>query len=212
MHVMAIGAFVRRLCGPYEHSFSEAYRSIYLDLDAFAECIQIWKPNANRILEIGCGEGAVTERLAKIYPRAEIIGIDIAPRIGRLYRGPTGNVRFLRTTAQHIAAARPAEFDLVILADVLHHVPLDLRNDLLAAARAAIAPNGAFVLKDWERAASPIHALSYVSDRWITGDRVLFMTASELREKLTGFFGMNAVVAEARVKPWRNNIAFLVLP
>lgn len=209
---MAIGAFVRSLCGPHEHRVSEAYRSIYVDLDAFAECVQSWKPSANHILEIGCGEGAVTERLAKAYPRAEIVGIDITPRIGRLYRGPLDNVRFLRTTAQDIAAKRPAEFDLVILADVIHHVPADFHFELMASAKAALAPNGAFILKDWERAHTPIHAMSYAADRWITGDRVHFMTAPELREKLTGVFGMSALASEARIKPWRNNIAFLVLP
>ena len=207
---MAIGSVVRSLCGPYERPVSEAYRSIYVDLDALAECIQHWRRHATRILEIGCGEGAMTERLARIYPDAEIVAIDITSRIGRLYHGTAGNVSFLRTTAQEVAAMRHAEFDLVVLADVVHHVPPDHRRELFAAAKAALAENGAFVFKDWGRACSPIHALCYASDRWITGDQIHYMTASEMREMMAEVFGQGAVVAEARIKPWRNNIAFHV--
>lgn len=33
------------------------------------------------ILEVGCGTGYVTKRLARIYPQAQITAIDIAPAI-----------------------------------------------------------------------------------------------------------------------------------
>ncbi|MBP0591590.1 class I SAM-dependent methyltransferase [Paraburkholderia sp. LEh10] len=207
---MAIGSLVRVLFGPYEHRVSEAYRSIYVDLDGFTERIRHWRRDAVRVLEIGCGEGAMTERLANIYPRAEIVAIDITPRIGRLYRGPTDNVRFLQTTAQEMAATRRAEFDLIVLADVIHHVPPALRVELFVAAKSALAHNGALVFKDWKRANTPIHALCYASDRWITGDRVQYMTVMEMREILTRVFGPNSIAAEAHIKPWGNNIAFLV--
>jgi SAM-dependent methyltransferase len=207
---MAIGALFRSLFGPFEHRVSEAYRSVYVDLDAWAERIQSWKPDASRILEIGCGEGALSERLARIYPNAEIVGIDITPRIGRLYRSPVGKVQFLQTTAQEMALKRPAAFDLVILSDVLHHVPLPIRSDLLRAAKAALASGGVFAFKEWERTWSPIHAFGYASDRWITGDPVRYMKAGEMREHLSGIFGERAIASEARIKPWRNNIAFLV--
>jgi trans-aconitate methyltransferase len=58
--------------GPYERQISEAYRSIYIDIDAFVELMRQWKPNASRILEVGCGEGAVTQRLNAAYPNAKI--------------------------------------------------------------------------------------------------------------------------------------------
>ncbi|TCW80375.1 class I SAM-dependent methyltransferase [Burkholderia sp. SRS-46] len=207
---MTMGPRIRSLFGPYERRVSEAYRSVYVDLDALTECIRRWRRDAARILEVGCGEGAMTERLARIYPQAEIVAIDITPRIGRLYRGPADNVSFFQTTIQEMAAQRRAQFDLVILADVIHHVPPDLRNTLFAAAKIALAGNGAFIFKDWERATSLIHALCYASDRWVTGDRVRYMNAPEMRQTLTGIFGQSAIAEEARIKPWRNNIAFLV--
>jgi 2-polyprenyl-3-methyl-5-hydroxy-6-metoxy-1,4-benzoquinol methylase len=207
-----IGPLIRKMFGPYEGRISEAYRSIYIDIDAFVELMREWKPRANRILEVGCGEGAVTERLNTTYPDAKITAIDITPRVGRLYRGLLDNVRFIRCGVQDIAATEPGQYDLVVLSDVLHHVPLELRQGLLDAIRTALAPEGTLVFKDWQRNRAPIHWLCYASDRWLTGDRISYMTRTEMRERLALAFGEPALVAEARVAPWWNNIATLVRP
>ncbi|MCI4678366.1 class I SAM-dependent methyltransferase [Rhodoblastus acidophilus] len=207
---MAIGAFLRRICGPYEHRVSEAYRSIYVHLDDFVAGIRESQPEAHRILEIGCGEGAVTERLAAAYPQAEILAIDITPRVGRLYRGPAGKVSFEQVAVQDVARKRPGQFDLIVLADVLHHAPPSLHDELLASAKAALAAGGLFVFKDGERDFTPIHGMCYASDRLLTGDRIRFMSATEMRERLDSVFGAAAIEAVARVAPWNNNLAFMV--
>ena len=100
----------------------------------------------------------------------------------------------------------------MVLADVLHHVPVESRQALLEAVKLALAPGGAFVFKDWQRTFSPIHLLGYASDRWLTGDRISYMSRAEMRERLTRSFGAAALIAEAAVPPWRNNIATLVAP
>lgn len=207
---MKTGPFIRKLFGPYEKRISEAYRSIYIDIDAFVELVHQWKPTASAILEVGCGEGAVTERLSACYPDAKITAIDITPRIGRLYRGQLGDVRFIQSSVLEIADREPGQYDLVVLSDVLHHVPLELRQGLLDAIRITLAPKGAFVFKDWQRNYSPIHWLCYASDRWLTGDRISYMTREEMRERLAISFGATSLAAEARVRPWWNNIATLI--
>lgn len=209
---MKIGPFVRKMFGPYERQVSEAYRSIYIDIDAFVQLTLQWKPTAKKILEVGCGEGAVTERLNASYPDAKITAIDITPRIGRLYRGLPDDVRFIQCGVHEIAEKESAQYDLVVLSDVLHHVPLEARQGLLDAIRTALAPKGTFVFKDWQRNYAPIHWLCYASDRWLTGDRIRYMTRDEMREHLTIGFGAGSLVAEARVGPWWNNIATLVRP
>lgn len=198
--------------GPYERQITEAYRSIYIDIDAFVELTRQWKPNATRILEVGCGEGAVTQRLNAAYPDAKITAIDITPRVGRLYLGAPGAVRFVCCSVQEIVAAESGQYDLVVLSDVMHHVPVESRQGLLDAVRTGLAPNGTFVFKDWRRNHTPIHWLCYASDRWLTGDRISYMTREEMRERLARAFGEGALVAEAGVAPWWNNIAMLVRP
>jgi 2-polyprenyl-6-hydroxyphenyl methylase/3-demethylubiquinone-9 3-methyltransferase len=196
--------------GPYERQVAEIYRSLFIDIDAFVGMIVQWIPNAPRILEVGCGEGSVTERLAAAYPDANITAIDITPRLGRLYQGSLDRVKFIRCTAQEIAATEPGQYDLAVLSDVLHHVPGELRQGLLDAIKTALAPRGALVFKDWERNFSPIHWLGYTADRWITGDRISYMSRIEMRERLALSFGEAALVAEARVRPRWNNLATLI--
>jgi 2-polyprenyl-3-methyl-5-hydroxy-6-metoxy-1,4-benzoquinol methylase len=209
---MNLGPIVRRMFGPYERQISEAYRSIYIDIDAFVELMRRWKPNAKKILEVGCGEGAVTQRLIAAYSDASITAIDITPRLGRLYRGPPSRVRFIRCTVQQIVSHEPAQFELIVLSDVLHHVPFELRQGLLDAIRMALAPQGTLIFKDWQRNHAPIHWLCYASDRWLTGDRISYMTRGEMRECLSHTFGGAAIVDEARIGPWWNNLAMLVRP
>ena len=207
---MSIGAVIRRLFGRHEHSVSEFYRAMFFDLDAYANQIAQWVPHARQILEVGCGEGAVTERLVLRYPAADITGIDITPRVGRLFRGSRERVTFAETTVQELAATRPGEFDVAILSDVIHHVPLDQRVAVLEATRRALAPHGVLIFKEWERTASPIHWANYGSDRWITGDQIRYMKKAEAEALLTGVFGANSILAAARLRPWKNNLAMLV--
>jgi len=209
---MKLGPLIRGMFGPHERRITEAYRSIYIDIDAFVELVRRWKPQASRILEVGCGEGAVTERLNAAYRGAQITAIDITPRIGRQYRGASGNVRFVQCKVQEIAEREPGQYDLVVLCDVLHHVPAAFRQGLIDAVRTALAPKGTFVFKDWQRNYSPIHWLCYASDRWVTGDRIAYLTREEMREHLASSFGAAALIDEGRVGPWWNNIATLVRP
>lgn len=209
---MSIGPVIRRLFGPYERQIGEIYRSLYIDIDSFVDTITQWIPNASRILEVGCGEGSVTERIAAAYPGADITAIDITPRLGRLYKGSFDRVKFIRCTVQEIAETEPGQYDLAVLSDVLHHVPVELRQALLDAVRTALASRGALVFKDWERNLSLIHWLGYASDRWLTGDRISYMSRIEMRERLALSFGEAALVAEARVRPRWNNLAMLVRP
>ena len=209
---MKLGPSVRRMFGPFERHVSDAYRSIYIDLDAFIELTLRWKPSADNILEVGCGEGAVTRRLTAAFPAANITAIDITPNVGRLFGHPADRVNFKQCTVQDVAAANAGPYDLVVLSDVLHHVPLPLRQGLLIAIRTVLASKGTPIFKDWARNLTPIHWLCHASDRWLTGDRISYLTREEMRHLLAMSFGESALLAEAMVRPWRNNLAILVQP
>ena len=105
------GPLIGRLFGTHERQVAEAFRRVFVDLDDFARRLQLWIPSApRRILEVGCGEGAMAERLARIYPGATITGIDIKPTIGRLYRGDTARVNL---SPAHGRRSRPARARIV---------------------------------------------------------------------------------------------------
>jgi 2-polyprenyl-6-hydroxyphenyl methylase/3-demethylubiquinone-9 3-methyltransferase len=206
---MAIGPFIRQMLGPLERPVSEVYRGTFVDITAFVEQIKHWVP-ASKILEVGCGEGAVTERLVKAYPNASITGIDISPRVGRMFQGDRSRVTFRQQTIKDFVAENPSSFDLLLISDVMHHAPWEIHEELLTEAKNALKPGGHLVLKDWERSATPIHLLCYLLDRYITGDRVQYKTAHEFRNLIQDIYGANSIKDETQIRPWSNNIAFLI--
>lgn len=207
---MSIGSTVRRLFGPYERQVANAYRAMFVDLDEWVEQIGRWAPEPRRILEVGCGEGAMTERLRNRYPSARITAIDVTPRLGRLYRGDRSGVEFAQVPVETVARNEPQAFDLVLLSDVLHHVPPELRSGLLVGIREAMTRQGVFVFKDWLRTGTPIHWACAISDRYITGDKVEYPNAQEAKALIAAHFGRSAIRDEYRVGPWGNNLALLV--
>ena len=206
---MSIGFFIRQMLGPFEKPISDLYRSIFIDITALVSQIKHWSPASN-ILEVGCGEGAVTEHLVMAYPNVYITGIDITSRIGRMFRGDTSRVTFSQQTIKDFVAENPSSFDLLLISDVIHHVPPEMHKEFLTEARNALKPRGYLVLKDWERSATPIHLLAYLLDRYITGDHVQYKTANEFRELIRDVFGETSIKDETRIRPWSNNIAFLI--
>lgn len=209
---MSIGARVRAAFGPYEPLVADAWRAMFVDVDHWTSVIAGWSPAPRRILEVGCGEGYSTARLVKTFPGIPIDAIDIADNIGRLYDGPAEAVNFRIAFAEEIAAENPGAYDLVVLCDVLHHVPQAQRRSLLDAIRTALVPGGALTVKDWHRApAKPIHWAVHGTDRYLTGDRVQYLTREEARLMLSEVFGDKAVVAETSIRPWTNNYAFHIV-
>lgn len=206
---MAIGPAIRGILGPLEKPISEFYRGIFIDLNAFVDQIRQWT-TATNILELGCGEGAVIERLVKAYPNTNITGIDISPRVGRMFQGDKSHVTFKQQTIKDFASENAASFDLLITCDIMHHIPWELHKEILTDAGKTLKPGGYLVLKDWDRNRTPIHFLCHFADRFITGDHVQYKSADELRELITEVFGANCIKVESRIHPHVNNIAFLV--
>ena len=207
---MRPGPLIRRMFGPCERGVADAYRGIFVNLDDLARLMGAWVPQAHKILEVGCGEGAMTERLVRTYPAAAVTAIDITPRVGRLFRGPASAVNFSRETVENVARRKPAAFDLVVLTDVMHHVPIDARRSLMCAIDQAMAPRGSLIFKDWVVSSNPIHWLCDASDRYLTGDDVSYLTLEGINTLLTDTFAHEAIRQIGTVRPWCNNVAVLV--
>ena len=207
---MAIGGTVRRLFGRHERLVSDLWRGMFMSVDHWTRTIGTWAPDPKRILELGCGEGCSTTRIAALYPNAVIDAVDVASHAGRLYEGPTDRVRFRVITAENLARECPGAYDLIVITDVLHHVPHGERDSFLAAVRILLAPGGVLAFKDWHRNAAPIYYLGYAADRWLTGDRIAYLTRAEARQLLAGTFGADCVSAEQTIAPWLNNYALKI--
>lgn len=208
MSRFAPGRAVRSLLGSREAAFAEAFRGWFFDLDALGAWLAA-RAEPKRILEVGCGEGAVATRLAKVFPRAEYLGIDLSDRAGRLYAGPPGWARFLSEDLFSVLA-RDGGFDLVVVCDVLHHVPPAERGRFLAGCLQAARPGGRLLLKDWARDLSVPHFLGWFADRVVAREAVRYGTVDELRALLGAVLPEAVLEDEAVFPPRRNNVAFLL--
>lgn len=77
-------------------------------------------PEPRHVLEVGCGEGHVTARLATRFPRARIVGTDHSQRILARARELHPRLEFRRMSVYE--AERSGPWDLVVACEVLEHL------------------------------------------------------------------------------------------
>lgn len=76
--------------------FRDARSAPFADLVAMAR----WRPGL-RIVDLGCGTGELTARLADLSPGADIVGVDSSPEMLARARGRTRpGLRFVRSTIE----------------------------------------------------------------------------------------------------------------
>jgi 2-polyprenyl-6-hydroxyphenyl methylase/3-demethylubiquinone-9 3-methyltransferase len=78
-----------------------------------------------RVLDVGCGGGILAEAMATIG--AEVTGIDLSAkplRVAQLHALETGvSVAYREMSAEALAAASPAAFEVITCMEMLEHVP-----------------------------------------------------------------------------------------
>ncbi len=101
-----------------------------------------------RVADLGCGQGWSTIAVARAYPKAEVWGFDLDPASVTDARSNAEThkavARFEVSDAAGVAARGP--FDVVLLLEALHD--LARPGEVLAAARAALAADGALLIAD----------------------------------------------------------------
>jgi 2-polyprenyl-3-methyl-5-hydroxy-6-metoxy-1,4-benzoquinol methylase len=127
-----------------------------------------------------------------------------------LFEGNRARVVFRRQSIKDYAAANPASVDLLIISDIMHHIPQSMHREIFALAKITLKPEGFLIFKDWERNSALIHLICYFAERYVTGDRVAYRTADEFRELIKDVFGAASIRDEVRIGPWKNNFVFLV--
>jgi len=205
---VTIGSSVRRMLGPrLERAAADRYRRLFVDLDSLASTIA-GLGSFDTVIEVGCGEGALLSRLMdELASDASGLGIDIAANPGNGYTGRNQNVVF-RQTAVADVVADGERFDLVVVSDVLHHIPPADRVGFLESCRDLLAPNGTIVVKEWVRRRNIAHLAAYGSDRYVSGDKgVQFYTEDELKAVLTDVFRADgAPLFVSHSRPHWNNV------
>jgi ubiquinone/menaquinone biosynthesis C-methylase UbiE len=115
---------------------------------------------AGNALDLGCGPGHITIRLAQSAPELKVWALDLAPDMLAIVREKAKQAALskrVRTCLGDMCELPfPDEtFDLVVSQFALHHLPEPERG--LAEIRRVLKPNGAFIIRDLLRPTSRLH-------------------------------------------------------
>jgi len=123
-----------------------------LRLDRAAERILPFVGTDSKVLDIGCGIGIVTSKIAARASRGHVWGIDLGREniwyASQTIRNP--NLSFLEadvvTDFEAIGKQLPAKMDVVTMVDVIEHIPAEARPDLFMKIRALCGDDAVMVL------------------------------------------------------------------
>lgn len=175
---------------PYD-AYGEDIRRGIADINrpSFAHQLAGWIPalpdlherltGGGRVADLGCGEGASTLALARAYPSAEVLGLDLDPASIESARRAAGA---LDVTFECRDAADPdlaGSFDLVTLFETLHDMAHPVQA--LTAARLMLAPEGAVLVGD-EKVADQFTAPGDEMERFNYGWSAVHCLAAAMTE------------------------------
>jgi tRNA (cmo5U34)-methyltransferase len=125
-------------------------------------------PTATRVLELGCGTGNLSLRLAARYQGAHLTLVDASAEMVATTRdrlaaaNPDAHLTFTTCLFEQLDL-QPASFDLITSALSLHHVVA--KAPLYAGLARALAPGGTFRFSDQLRGSGRNHAHNW--QRWL---------------------------------------------
>lgn len=136
-------------------------------------------PKKGIILELGCGEGVISQYLARESSR-NIIGIDLDS--SRLPKVTPTNLKFIHGD---ITKYPLPKVDAVVISDVLHHINFDHQSDLLARVYKSLNKDGMLIIKEINTEDKIRSKLSRFWDFvFYPGDQIYFSSARSLTKTL----------------------------
>jgi SAM-dependent methyltransferase len=149
----------------YEKQLNESLRASGESSEYFARHKAVWlRRNApaeamGRILDYGCGIGLATRHLAEFFPASVVHGFDLSENsLERAAR--RCDEALVDRKAKVVFFSDPGRLEgdhtLILLANVLHHVPPPERDKLLRGVARLLAPGGRLLV--WEH--NPLNPLT----------------------------------------------------
>jgi ubiquinone/menaquinone biosynthesis C-methylase UbiE len=130
----------------------------------------------HRVLDVGCGTGALAVSIRTKFPHVEVVGLDPDPKALSIARRKAKRAGVAVRFDQGYGDALPyrdAEFDRVTSSLMLHHLDLATRHRMLRDLLRVLRPGGSLHLLDFGRSEEQSDGLL----------KRLLQSAEDLREK-----------------------------
>jgi 2-polyprenyl-3-methyl-5-hydroxy-6-metoxy-1,4-benzoquinol methylase len=157
------------------------FRGLYRDAGVLPRLLAAWRPAicpyepivrfvpaGARAFDFGCGSGALLALLAATGRISAGVGCDISQTAIRTARHAERQVACSTLEFRRIAElaeAPPGPFDLILIIDVLHHIPRATQKETMLAVARRVRSGGTLIYKDmamrpaWRRWANTSHDL-----------------------------------------------------
>jgi ubiquinone/menaquinone biosynthesis C-methylase UbiE len=110
-------------------------------LDRFLDELVSRVDNGAQVLELGCGDGRTTERLAE---RFDVVGVDISSEQLRLAHAALPETTFIHADLMELDFPR-SSFEAITAFYVFMHIPRDDHPELLRRIHRWLKPSGVFI-------------------------------------------------------------------
>jgi SAM-dependent methyltransferase len=120
---------------------------------------------ATRILDLGCGTGAMAIALARDLPGATVVGIDGDPKVLRRARAKAEAAGVVLELHEAMADSIPLAnraVDCVVSTLVFHHLAPAMKRAALAEVRRVLVPAGSLLVCDIGRAQDPVMRAAFL--------------------------------------------------
>ena len=170
--------FLLELNRQFYQTFAAPFSATRQRLQSGVQRILAEIPATARVLDLGCGNGEVWQRLAQKGHQGAYVGLDFSPglledaqrKAGQNQEAADPQENDLPEAAQRQALFLPVDlsapdweasipppsYDAILAFAVLHHLPArDLRQQVLQKVRRLLSPGGRFYHSEWQFMNSP---------------------------------------------------------
>ena len=106
--------------------------------------------NEIRVLDLGCGNGALSKLVLKKLPNAHVVGFDLTPKMLEAYVENLSEYRgrYELIQGDFRSDSMGSNYDIVLAGLTLQHLTWGQRKDFYRLVHNILNPNGTFILND----------------------------------------------------------------
>jgi ubiquinone/menaquinone biosynthesis C-methylase UbiE len=158
---------------------------------------------ATRILDLGCGTGAMALAIGREVPDVKLIGVDGDPEVLKKARAKARAAGISLELHEALADRLPLPdgyVDCVLSTLLFHHLAPAVKRDALAEVRRVLVPGGRLLICDVGRAQDPVMRAAFFAVQLLDGFSTTRENASGKLPKIVSQAGFSAVEVFGRYR------------